>query len=320
MRNELSLIGLLVTGLIAASASAQSSPPLSSLCDLQTKVVQGVHEKVRLEGVFLPGLEGQGGLVNAGCSGRSTRIEFALKTRDNWEKLEQMSDKLDEVLVVLEGEFYGPPAPDPNLPEAIRKNYHPGWDYNSMTKLVVEAIQNVEPVPANNPCASSPAQKWPCFQHDPTSHQEGTSNPSTADPSQQVPLLQEAALPVYPPIGRAARISGKVVVEVTVSGGKVTATEVKSGPRLLTGGTVANLQTWRFASDVNGKFTVTYTYAMSTEETDSPTNPTVEMLPSLDVKIMAHPVKPIPMYSAPGRPATDTSLHEPGHVLAADKQ
>jgi len=143
------------------------------------------------------------------------------------------------------------------------------------------------------------------------------SVPSANTSAAGLPILQEAALPVYPPIGRAARITGKVVVEVTVSGGKVTATDVKSGPRLLFGGTVANLQTWRFASDVNGKFTVTYTYVMSDEETESPTNPTVEMLPSLDVKITAHPVKPIPMYSAQGIPATDTAVHEAGHVVAA---
>jgi hypothetical protein len=33
----------------------------------------------------------------------------------------------DAVLVVFEGEFYGPRVPDPNLPDAIRKNYHPAW-------------------------------------------------------------------------------------------------------------------------------------------------------------------------------------------------
>lgn len=136
--------------------------------------------------------------------------------------------------------------------------------------------------------------------------------PSAAAPS--VPILQEAALPVYPPIGRAAQITGKVVVELTVNGGKVTRTDVKSGSRYLVGGTVANLQTWRFASDVNGQLTVTYTYTISGDETDGPTNPTVEMLPSLDVNITAHPVKPITMHEAPGVPATSTVLHEAGHL------
>jgi hypothetical protein len=133
-----------------------------------------------------------------------------------------------------------------------------------------------------------------------------------------LPILQESALPVYPPIGRAARITGKVVVAVTVSGGKVTGTEVKSGPRLLAGGAVANLQTWRFASDVNGTFPDSY--AISGDETDNPTNPRVEMLPSLDVNITARPVKPTVNYGVQSVPATDTLAHESGHVMAATKQ
>lgn len=74
---------------------------------------------------------------------------------------------------------------------------------------------------------------------------------------------------------------------MTVSGGQVTSTEVNSGARFLAGGTEASVKTWRFASDVNGTYTVTYTYAISGNETDNPTNPTVEMLPPLDVNITA---------------------------------
>ncbi len=178
MRNELCVVGLLAVGLTASHAAAISDQPLSSLCELQTKVAQGEHQSVRVEGVFLPGLGGQGALVAAGCDGRSTRIEFELQSRDGWQRLTRMSDKQDEVLVVFSGEFYGAPAPDPKLPEAIRKNYHPGWDYNSMTKLVVHTILSVNALPASHPCASpksDPTKKWPCFQHDPLSHQAGTS-------------------------------------------------------------------------------------------------------------------------------------------------
>jgi len=113
-----------------------------------------------------------------------------------------------------------------------------------------------------------------------------------------VPYLQEAALPAYPPIGRAASVTGKVIVAVTISGGKVTNTDVKSGARLLVGGTIANLMTWRFADDVNGTFTVTYTYAISGDETDGLMNSKVEMLPSLDVNVTSRPIKLIPMYGA----------------------
>jgi hypothetical protein len=145
--------------------------------------------------------------------------------------------------------------------------------------------------------------------------QTGAASGSSAGASTVgLPILQESALPVYPPIGRAARITGKVVVAVTVSGGKVTGTEVKSGPRLLAGGTVANLQTWRFASDVNGTFPVTYSYAISGDETEKPTNPRVEILPSMDVNITARPVKPTVNYGEQSGPATDTLAHESGHV------
>jgi len=154
------------------------------------QVAQGEHRTVRVEGVYLTGLEGQY-LVAAGCSGRRTDIEFELKSHRLWKRLVQMSNKTntqqhvygdgDAVLVVFEREFYGPRVPDPKLPEAIRKIYHSGWDHNnvSMTKLVVHAIQSVEALPSDHPCAppkSDPRQS-PCFQHDPIPHKEGTTNP-----------------------------------------------------------------------------------------------------------------------------------------------
>jgi hypothetical protein len=115
-----------------------------------------------------------------------------------------------------------------------------------------------------------------------------TSKPSVPE----VPILMAADLPMYPPIWRIAHLSGKVVVSVTVKSGRVVGTEVKSGEAHLQVPTISNLKTWRFATDVNDTFTVTYTYAISGEESVDPTNPTVEMLPSLDVNITARPVKP----------------------------
>ncbi len=104
-------------------------------------------------------------------------------------------------------------------------------------------------------------------------------------------FLQDAALPKYPPIAKAAHITGKVVVRVTVEHGVVVKTDVlskpdvASGQRLLESPTVESLKTWRFAAQVTDSFTVTYTYEISGTETDEPTNAKVEILPSLDVKI-----------------------------------
>jgi hypothetical protein len=195
MRNGLAIFGLFFIELATGQLIAQSpsSSQFSLLCELQTGTAQGEHRPVRVEGVYLSGLEGQY-LVTSGCSGRSTSIEFDLKSRRLWKQLVEMSNRTntkkhvsgdgDAVLVVFDGEFYGPQAPDPKLPEAIRKIYHPGWDNNeSMTKLVVHTIQSVEPLPADHPCATSksdPSKKWPCWQHDPLSHKDGISAQSVS--------------------------------------------------------------------------------------------------------------------------------------------
>ena len=189
MRKGLHIFGLLTIGLVTGQIMAQSpsGSQLAPLCELQTKVAQGESRTVRVEGVYLAGLEGQY-LVASGCSGRSTSIEFELKSHRLWKRLVQLSNRTnteknvsgsgDPVLVVFEGEFYGPRVPNPKLPEAIRKNYHPGWDHNNaaMTKLLGNAILSVEALPADHPCAppKSDPRQWPCFQNPaPVSQTEG---------------------------------------------------------------------------------------------------------------------------------------------------
>jgi len=102
---------------------------------------------------------------------------------------------------------------------------------------------------------------------------------------------------MYPPIWRAAHISGQVSVLVSIKGGRVVGTDVQSGDSHLAIPTVSNIKTWRFGKNARGAFTVTYTYEISGEPSDAATNPRVEVLPSLDVKITARPVKPTVNYS-----------------------
>lgn len=134
------------------------------------------------------------------------------------------------------------------------------------------------------------------------------------------PILQAAEQPKYPPIARAAHITGRVSVRVTVKDGMVVKTDVlsvndgKAGQRFLETPTVENLKTWRFAADVTGEFPVTYSYSIAGDETEGPTNPTVEMLPSLDVKITARPVKPTVNYGLQGHPSPETASHEALHA------
>jgi hypothetical protein len=166
--------GLFLYYLFIGTSVAQERLQTSLLCDLQLKMKAGEHQSIRVEGIFLAGMNASQYLVAPECSIRSTYIEFDLRIHKNWKKLrkiinvsnreKQVIGDSDPVFVVFEGEFYGPPEPDPKLPERIRKIYHAGWDSNAMTKLIVHAINSVKPLPENHPCAPSENKKWPCFQ------------------------------------------------------------------------------------------------------------------------------------------------------------
>jgi hypothetical protein len=126
------------------------------------------------------------------------------------------------------------------------------------------------------------------------------------DPSSEAkarPRIKEAAVPLYPPIAEAAHVTGKVTVSVTVQGGRVVKTVAQSespaAVHFLQPAAILNIQTWRFGKDVNDRFTVTYTYGFAGKPSDEPTNPLVEILPSLDVKVTARPVK---LYCSDGCP------------------
>lgn len=127
--------------------------------------------------------------------------------------------------------------------------------------------------------------------------------------SSNVPILRSADLPTYPPIAAAARITGTVSVRVHVVAGKVAqveviSTELRERGRILTSKTapwlttpmIKNLKTWQFDKSVNDDFVVHYTYDISGTATDNPTNPRVEISPSLNVTITAKPIKPTVNY------------------------
>ena len=138
----------------------------------------------------------------------------------------------------------------------------------------------------------------------------GPAQAGSGTPSHVVPRLISADLPSYPPIAETAHVTGRVTVRVTVENGKVVKTEVvdtevrnrsqillpKTGAQWLTAPTEENLKSWRFDSSVKDAFMVNYNYEISGTETDNPTNPRVEILPSLDVTITARPVKPTVLY------------------------
>lgn len=113
MLNGLCMFVLLCVALMAPQTIAQSNQSISSLCDLQSKMVQDEHRTVRVAGVYSARGEAQR-LVSPDCSAQSTAIEFDLKSRRLRKRLVRMSNPSNQVQVIFEGEFYGPPVPDLN--------------------------------------------------------------------------------------------------------------------------------------------------------------------------------------------------------------
>jgi len=145
----LSAMCLLAAESLAQTAALQTGPKTTSVCVLQKQVAEGEHETVRVSGLYGPGLD-RTVLEDAECPRESTWVELALRSQENKEKLRKLLDSSRRAYVVVEGEFYGPPLPDPKLPEAIKKDYHPGWGHLAAfkTKLVVHAIREVKPAPS----------------------------------------------------------------------------------------------------------------------------------------------------------------------------
>jgi hypothetical protein len=89
-----------------------------------------------------------GVLTDARCpSVQPTWFELSLKSDRNRTKLHNQIEKSGKAAVVFTGQLYGPQQPDPKLPEAIRKNYHPGWGHlgSFPMKVVVFRIDSVAP-------------------------------------------------------------------------------------------------------------------------------------------------------------------------------
>lgn len=256
------LLAMAGTGL---AQSAPKEPQAASLCSLQQQIGEGNHQSARVSGIYSDGPD-RGVLEDAACPKEGTWVELDLKSQQNRQKLGEVLEHSRRASVVFEGEFYGPPLPDPKLPEAIRKSYHPGWGHLAAfkTKLVVHTIREVEAAP------------------------EKTSGDLST--GETLPTVAGATVPLYPPLARVARVYGTVEVLVTVSDGVVVNTEVKSGHKLLVQATTDNIKTWRFASGVNATFTTKFIYQLDAASPNPPGNPKIELeLPSL-VKITAVPV------------------------------
>jgi len=91
-------------------------------------------------------LIGRRGLSDPGSRSRPpVWFELALISPRNRTELSKQLQKSGKAVILLYGELYGPPEPDPKLPDSTRKNYHPGWGHLGAfpMMLVVFRIESV---------------------------------------------------------------------------------------------------------------------------------------------------------------------------------
>ena len=138
------ILAAILLGCASLSSNAQSKPQI--VCNLP-QLAPGAHQSIRIAAIAESGTD-MGVLSDASCpSIQPTWFELSLKSERNRDKLHNQIEKAGKAAVVFTGQLYGPPQPDPRLPESIRKNYHGGWGHlgSFPMKVVVFRIDSVAP-------------------------------------------------------------------------------------------------------------------------------------------------------------------------------
>jgi len=129
------------------SANTGQAKP-QSICKFD--LLMGNHESVRITAVAHDGPD-EGVLTDDDCPTKQpVWFELQLKSKSNRNELSKQLKKSGKAAVIVSGELYGPPEPDPKLPdsmrEILRKNWA-GWGHMGAfpMKLVVFRIESVAP-------------------------------------------------------------------------------------------------------------------------------------------------------------------------------
>ncbi|MCL4797459.1 MAG: energy transducer TonB [Bryobacteraceae bacterium] len=103
-----------------------------------------------------------------------------------------------------------------------------------------------------------------------------------------LPMIAGGAVPLYPPLARAAKVEGIVHVKVTTDGVKVVTAQAEDGNRLLADSAEENARTWRFSKHEPTSFTVTYRFRLDANA--DPNNPTVTLRFPAEVDVSIAPL------------------------------
>ena len=90
----------------------------------------------------------------------------------------------------------------------------------------------------------------------------GSSLAGSAEQGHALPVVSSAQVPLYPPIARAANISGVVHIIITTDGHRVVTARGQDGTTVLSDAAQKNASSWQFATHEPTTFTVTYVYKL----------------------------------------------------------
>jgi len=254
-----------------ASASADSRPAsggdvATPLCELLESISPGERRPATVRGIIVVGYETTMlyDPESPYCPldvQSTTEVELSSKAPGNARLLKTAEASDGRAYVTLRGVLWGPdkvkeddPTEQVIVAYSRRLPLRFGHMSYSRTQFVVTEVLASDPVPATVPNLG--ALKRP--------------------PESAFPLLLEAALPQYPELARRAGISGEVVVEVTIKAGRVAATAVTSGDRMLARAVLRNIETWRFGDDVEAKFTTIFVFVLELRRTGDDRNTRVD--------------------------------------------
>lgn len=103
-----------------------------------------------------------------------------------------------------------------------------------------------------------------------------------------MPTIAGGAVPLYPPLARAAKVQGVVHVKITTDGLRVVSAQAEEGPRLLVNAAEESARTWQFSKHEPMSFKVTYRYRLDADA--DPNNPTVTLRFPTEVDVTIAPL------------------------------
>lgn len=107
-------------------------------------------------------------------------------------------------------------------------------------------------------------------------------------PKAVLPMVAGGAVPLYPPLARAAKVQGVVHLKVVTDGTRVVTAQAEDGSRVLAAAAEENARTWQFSKHEPTSFTVTYRYRLDANA--DPNNPTVTLRFPTEVDVSMAPL------------------------------